>query len=120
MFKTLLFKLLPWLCLIAIIVVTVSPIRWRPPDPLPVSVDRAMAFALLAFLFGLVYPRRLLWLAIVLILGAGAIEMLQYLSPTRHPQLRDALVKAAGAVIGLVAVAILQRLQRSKKIAETE
>jgi VanZ family protein len=120
MFKTRLFKLLPWLCLLAIIAVTVSPIRLRPPDPLPVSLDRAMAFALLAFLFGLAYPRRLLWLGLLLVLGAAAIESLQFLSPTRHPEAEDALVKAVGALAGLAAVAFFRRMRQQQPAARSD
>lgn len=95
-------KLAPWVCLAAIIFVTVSPIGLRPGDLLPVDLDRALAFTLLGALFILAYPRHVLLCSVVLILGAGVIEMLQVLSPTRHAHVEDALVKAAGAVFGVL------------------
>ncbi len=95
-----LFKFLPWLALAAIVFVTVSPIRMRPQDFASVDIDRAGAFAVMALLFVLAYPRQWLLCAILLIVGAGSIELLQVLSPSRHAHLDDAAVKAAGAAIG--------------------
>ena len=92
-----------WTGLAAIIFVTVSPIGWRPQDILPVNVDRALAFALMAGFFVLAYPKRWATVALLLVAGAGAIEMLQMLTATRHAQVEDAVVKAAGALIGVAA-----------------
>ncbi|MDB5523037.1 MAG: putative rane protein [Rhizobium sp.] len=91
-----------WLAAIAIVFVTVSPIGLRPHDVLPVNVDRALAFTAMAALFVLAYPRQWMWVAMAAIVGAGAIELLQELSPTRHARIDDAMVKIAGASIGVV------------------
>lgn len=111
-----LFRLLPWLALAAIIFVTVSPIRMRPQDFAAVDIDRAGAFAVMALLFVLAYPRQWLFCGILLVLGAGGIELLQFLSPSRHAHLDDAAVKAAGAavgcLIGLVANRAIGRLRQ--------
>jgi hypothetical protein len=108
-----------WAALAAIIFVTVSPIDLRPRDILPVDVDRAFAFAALALLFVLAYPRQWLWAGVVLVLGAGAIEMLQLLSPTRHATIDDAVVKATGALCGVLAAVAINmlrgRLSHSKR-----
>jgi len=98
-----------WAALAAIIFVTVSPIGLRPRDILPVDIDRAFAFAGLAMLFVLAYPRQWLWGGLLLVAGAGAIEMLQLLSPTRHATVDDAMVKAGGALLG-VALAMATNL----------
>ncbi len=104
------FKFLPWLALAAVIFVTVSPIRLRPQDFASVDIDRAGAFAVMALLFVLAYPRQWLLCAILLVVGAGGIELLQYLSPTRHANLDDAAVKAAGAVIGSIVGLVANRM----------
>ncbi len=102
-----LLKFFAWSSLAAIIFVTVSPIGLRPHDPLPVDIDRALAFAVMAFLFVSAYPKKAWMLLVVLALGAGAIEALQLISPTRHAHLFDACIKAGGAVAGsLAAMAI--------------
>jgi hypothetical protein len=94
------FQILAWLALTIIIFVTVSPIALRPHDVLPVNADRALAFTAMAALFVWAYPRHFPACVILLVLGAGAIELLQNLSPTRHAQAHDAVVKAFGACAG--------------------
>ena len=101
------FRYLAWTALAAIIFVTVSPIGWRPPDVLPVDVDRALACAVFAGLFVLAYPRQWPWVGAAMVVGAGLIELLQELSPTRHARIDDALVKTMGAFIGVTFGALL-------------
>jgi hypothetical protein len=96
-------KILPWSALAFVVFATVSPIEMRPHDFLPVNVDRAGAFAVMAFLFVIAYPRHWKLCALLLLLGAGGIELLQFISPSRHANPNDALIKAAGAAIGCVA-----------------
>jgi VanZ family protein len=89
-----------WAALSAIIFATVSPIELRPIDLLPVDVDRALAFALLAATFTMAYPRRWATIAVILVAGAFIIELLQEFSPSRHARIDDAVVKAIGAAAG--------------------
>jgi hypothetical protein len=111
-------RTLAWLALAGILFVTVSPIGLRPHDFLPVNIDRAGAFALMAFLFVIAYPRHWLLCGILIMVGAAGIEALQLLSPTRHARFDDALIKAVGAAIGCLAGrAINQRLARRRPTA---
>jgi hypothetical protein len=96
------FRIAAWLVLAFIIFVTVSPTNLRPSDYLPGDIDRAGAFALMGGLFVMAYPRHWVFAALLIVLSAGVIELLQELSPTRHAHVHDALVKAAGAGIGVV------------------
>jgi len=96
-----LLKIAAWLSLATILFVTVSPIGMRPHDVTSVRDDRALAFTTMALLFVVAYPRRFWACAVLVILGAAGIELLQYLSPTRHARLEDAAVKAVGAAIGV-------------------
>ncbi|MBB4142943.1 VanZ family protein [Rhizobium rhizoryzae] len=111
-----LFKILAWSTLAFIIFATVSPIGLRPHDVLPVNVDRALAFALLSCLFVVAYPRYFLISTAFIIASAFAIELLQYLQPTRHPEVRDALIKAAGAAFGLLAGWLINRYRTSRPL----
>ena len=97
-----LFKAAAWLMLAGILFVTISPIGLRPSTITNVNIDRALAYALAACAFVLAYPRQWKIVAVLLLAGAGAMELLQYLSPSRHPQASDATVKAAGAATGIV------------------
>lgn len=96
-------QIVAWLALVAVVFVTVSPIELRPHDILPVDFDRAAAFAVLAALFVTAYPKSWSLVGLAIVVGAGAIELLQELSPSRHAHGSDALIKAAGASIGVLA-----------------
>ena len=114
MIKPLLLKTLAWLSLIAIILVTISPIGWRPHDYLPVDLDRALAFGLMTLFFVLAYPRHFALCTVLLILGALGIETLQLLSPTRHAHLDDAAIKAVGAACGAMIAWMINQLRAGR------
>jgi VanZ family protein len=90
-----------WILLAFVIFSTVSPIGMRPHDFLPVQVDRALAFFLLSAAFILGYPKHWVIIGAACIASAFAIEALQFLSATRHPQILDASAKAVGAALGV-------------------
>ncbi|WP_184452668.1 VanZ family protein [Rhizobium aethiopicum] len=103
-----------WLLLALILFVTVSPIGLRPDTVTTVDTDRGAAYVLLGLAFALAYPKQWKLVAVLLIIGAVAIEYLQYFSPTRHPRLHDAGIKAMGAAVGLVAGWVINRWRESK------
>lgn len=105
---------LAWLLLALILFVTVSPIGLRPETVTTVDSDRGGAFVLVGLAFALAYPRQWKMVAVLLIAGAVAIEYLQYLTPTRHPRLHDAGIKAAGAALGLLAGWLINRWRETK------
>jgi VanZ family protein len=91
--------ILAWSTLLAIAFATLSPIGLRPHVG-NVSGERFWAFAAVALLFGVAYPRHL-WLVTILVGGtAVGLEVLQHLTPDRHGRIPDALVKLAGALSG--------------------
>ncbi|MCO5731045.1 VanZ family protein [Rhizobium sp. SSA_523] len=96
-----LLKLAAWLLLAFVVFATVSPIAWRPHDVLPVNIDRALAFALLAGAFVIAYPRHFTLCAVVILCSTAVIEALQWIEPSRHARLQDVFVKAAGCCLGL-------------------
>lgn len=106
------FKGLAWAVLVALVFVTVSPIGLRPHTIMSVGLDRAVAFFLAGAVFAVAYPGRWMSLALFLVASSFAIEMLQELSPTRHARFDDALVKAAGAVVGIIAGKIALTVRR--------
>ncbi|NEJ70989.1 VanZ family protein [Rhizobium phaseoli] len=107
-------KPLAWLLLAFILFVTVSPIGLRPETVTTVDTDRAGAYVLVGLAFALAYPKQWKLVAVLLIAGSVAIEYLQYLSPTRHPRLHDAGVKAMGAALGLLAGWVINRWRGTK------
>lgn len=85
--------------LLAIAFATLSPIGLRPHVG-DVSGERFLAFAAVALLFGVAYPRHL-WLVTFMVGGvAVGLEVLQHLTPDRHGRIPDALVKLAGGCAG--------------------
>jgi hypothetical protein len=99
--NTLKYQITAWLAFAAIVFVTISPIEMRPGDIFSVDIDRALAFGLLSSMFMVAYPRHALLVGVFVVLSAGAIELLQAFSPTRHARLDDAIIKGAGALGGM-------------------
>jgi VanZ family protein len=91
-----------WLLLAAIVFVTLAPVQWRPRTGHP-NLERFAAFLLLGAAYTLALPRRAGLIAVCVVLGAFALEAAQWFSPTRDPAVKDALVKACGALVGVAA-----------------
>lgn len=91
--------ILAWSTLLAIAFATLSPIGLRPHVG-DVTGERFLAFAVVGLLFGVAYARHL-WLVALMVGGAAVgLEVLQHLTPDRHGEISDALVKLAGALTG--------------------
>jgi dihydrodipicolinate synthase/N-acetylneuraminate lyase len=99
-----------WLLLLAIALVTVSPIGFRPVTGLPADLERTLAFALVGGAFCLGYPQRRLAILLLVVGAAGVLEAAQNFVPSRHAHMHDAVVKALGAVGGLLAAMLLERV----------
>ena len=100
-----------WLVLIAILIVTVVPIGFRPQSGFGPEPERVAAFFVLGLLFRLAYDRN--WfLTICLMVAAGlGIEALQLFSPTRHPTVDDAVIKAIAGIIGALGGLLIARME---------
>lgn len=94
-------RIAAWLVLAFLVFATLSPIGWRPQSALPVNFERAAAFFVAGGLFGLAYPRQIVWIAAVMAVAIIALEWAQFLQPGRHGRELDAVVKLVGAGIGL-------------------
>jgi hypothetical protein len=106
-----------WTGLALIVLVTVSPIDLRPPDLTSTDLDRALAFFVMSCLFVIAYPQRVAKVSIALVMSAFAIELTQFLSVTRHPELHDALIKAAGVALGIGAGLLVNFLLDTRESA---
>jgi VanZ family protein len=89
-----------WLALAFIAYATLSPINARPVIA-GLQFEHFAAFGLAGSALGLAYPKRLLWVAVVIVGSAFGLEALQLLTPDRHGRLLDAAVKAAGGICGI-------------------
>jgi hypothetical protein len=92
--------MLAWAALAFIVFATLSPIGLRPHIG-GVGVERFGAFALVGLLFGVAYPKRF-WLVLILVVGTALLlEALQRLTPDRHGEIPDALLKFVGGAVGV-------------------
>nr|WP_205910166.1 hypothetical protein [Rhizobium rhizophilum] len=83
------------------------------------DLDRALAFIVMSGLFIIAYPRRALAISIALFLAAFLIELTQFASVTRHPQMHDAVIKALGVMVGVIGGFVVNlRLRKSARAGE--
>jgi VanZ family protein len=95
-----------WTSLAFIAYATLSPLNERPEFDFDLfslfsHLDHYLAFALAGGLFGLAYPRRTLFICILVLGSAVLLELLQLLTPDRHARLIDAVRKIIGGAIGI-------------------
>lgn len=110
-------RILGWLALGAVAIVTVCPIEYRPdPASIPAPLQRMGVFALLGALFAVCYPRhlRLVWAFIVV--AAAGLEAAQMLDSSRHGRVEDFVEKALGGTLGMAGITVLSHF--SSKAAE--
>lgn len=102
-------------CLVVIVVTSLLPARQMPRTGIPDWGEHFIAYAGTAFLFALVLRRRfgrLAALVAALCLLAGAMEILQLLSPGRDTSLSDFVAGSAGAAFGAALAMLAARAIR--------
>ena len=104
-----LFQALGWLCVLAILVLSLVAPSLRPVTFLPHSLEHAAIFAITGMALGLGYPGRVVHHMIMLVIFAAAIELAQFYAPGRHPRLIDFAVDAFAACTGVALAAIVMR-----------
>lgn len=100
-------RVLFWLAVIGLVVVTLGPPEWRPRTHETVDVERFVAFAAAGLLLGLAYPGRKILSGLGPVAFAAGLEYAQNYVSGRHGLPHDFQVKAAGAVVGIAASAAL-------------
>jgi hypothetical protein len=106
-----------WLLTLAIVVVTVCPINFRPTTGLPAELERFAAFGLVGLMFGLAYPRHRLVAMAAIVVGAAELEAAQNFLATRHGRIEDFEIKALAGALGALSSIILGEWSRSRRIA---
>ena len=90
-----------WLLLALIVFFSLSPASYRPVTQLGQNPEHFLPHVLLGLAFGIGYAERWRLVALGLVAFTGAIEFAQLLVPGRHARLRDFLVDAGAACLGL-------------------
>ena len=115
-----LLRVLAWVSLTVIIVLTVVPPAMRPVTAAPSGVEHSAIFLLAGALFVFAYEIRMSVLIAAAVIFAGCLELLQLYIPGRHARLSDALIDASSACAGIAIAQSLLWLQHltknSKKI----
>jgi VanZ family protein len=91
-----------WSLLSFIAYATLSPIQARPTLSTSANFEHFTAFAVLALLFCLAYPRQFILVCLVVIGSAVVLEVMQLFTPDRHGRLQDAFEKIAGGGTGIL------------------
>jgi len=99
------FAVAAWLTFALISFATLSPIGLRPEFSNQ-ALEHLAAFIVLAFLFGMAYPRHFVAVTTLMVASAILLELLQLLTPDRHARFIDATTKLAGGMIGVIAARI--------------
>lgn len=97
----------PWLCILAIAVLSLIPSQARPHTGLPGQLEHFLAYFLTAFLLGVQRskPGYRAVLTIALCAYAGILETLQLWIPGRTAQLIDFAASSSGALSGMIVLA---------------
>jgi VanZ family protein len=107
-----------WAALLIIVASTLSPMQLRPRSLLPVNMERGFAFANVGIAFALASPKRPLFLLALLIACAGALEWMQTMSPGRHGQFMDFVVKSLGVDFGVTVATLANRwIDRNDRVS---
>src|SRR3954447_1428971 len=104
------FQIVGWLCVAAIVMLSVVAPTFRPVTMLPHNIEHAAIFIITGCALGLGYPGRHLHHMILLVVFAAAIELAQFYAPGRHPRLIDFAVDALSACAGVALAAMITRL----------
>lgn len=102
--------------LAVIVVASLIPAKWQLRTGLPWQAEHALAYFSATALLCLAWPRR--WLiAFNLAVAAGALELMQGLSPGRVPDLSSALIGAGSAMAAALTIELWARFRRPLKLA---
>ncbi len=97
-------RILAWLCVLAIIALSLVPGSLRPHTMPSGRVEHFLAYAGAGSLFSLAYQslreRVTIWVGLAVL--SCALEVLQNLIPSRSPSIFDALASTSGLTIGLL------------------
>ena len=113
------FKLIFWMCCVALNVLALSPAPYLPPDLLNVwdKAQHAFGFGVLAFWAVLAYTSVSKFrIGMLLLAMGGLIEVMQHLSAYRFGDWQDAVADGVGVLLGLGLVVGLIRLEWFKRL----
>jgi len=110
----LLARVLAWIGLVAIVVLSVVPAEERPVTEFTPQFEHFSAFALVGAAFAIGYDLSWVRLAFFAFFVCGGIELLQVPLPTRHARVSDFIIDFAAACFAFAVVRITEKLVARK------
>jgi VanZ family protein len=104
-------RIAAWSLAISIVVLSVVPADLRPETGVPHGLEHFAIYWATGLAFGLGYERQRSSLAILLVVFAGAVELMQLFVPGRHARLSDFIVDAVAVCVGLLTALPMQRIR---------
>ena len=98
-----------WVMILGLVIVTVVPANERPATGFQHDIEHFLAFALAGLTFGLAYAQSTRVNLLSAFVFTLALELSQIPLATRHARLRDFMVDAAAACLGIVIVHFWRR-----------
>jgi hypothetical protein len=96
------------LCVLLLFLLSLIPGDWQVRTGAPKPLEHVVAYAGTALIYSIATSGKYLVVgAIALGMLSGALELLQFLSPERDPQLIGFLASSLGAIVGMAAGGIL-------------
>ena len=107
-----LFRVIGWICVVAILVLSLVPGNERPYTGPTVQFDHVIAYCGTAGLLGLGYPTTKVRFEIFAMLAvlAAVLEVAQLWVPGRHSQFIEFAMSCGGACLGMSVVAFVDRI----------
>jgi len=100
----LLARVVGWLLLALIILVTLSPASYRPVTRIGHNLEHFLIHLVLGVTFGIGYAREW-WLVVLGLVGlTAAVEFGQLFVPGRHARLKDLVIDAGAVCLGVMIV----------------
>jgi hypothetical protein len=95
-------RALAWALAAAIVILSVIPPSLRPETGAPHNLEHFTIFALCGLAFGFGYRGIIVLEAVGLTALAGAVELLQLVTPGRHARLADFAIDAIAGCVGML------------------
>jgi VanZ family protein len=97
-------KIAGWLLLAIIVFLTLSPPSYRPVTKVGHNLEHFLIHVLLGISFGIGYARQWWLVALGLVGLTAAVELAQLFVPGRHARLKDFVIDAGAACLGVAII----------------
>jgi VanZ family protein len=106
-----------WVMILGLVIVTVVPANERPVTGFQHDIEHFFAFALAGLTFGLAYAQNTRVNLLSAFVFTLVLELSQIPLATRHARLRDFMVDAAAACLGIVIGHLCRKLVKDQAVA---